>query len=708
MAKSQSIITDFSAGELSERIYTRSYSEKYQRGLEECTSFTILPQGGAFKTPGFEHVLAAFGSTSTRLIAFSMAHEDSIDIDIEMGNLYFRIIKDGTVINGGSNVTTPYTTAQLNDIQFVQDGNLMYFVHGSHAPRLLTRTSDASWALSTPTFTDLPQNAFNDASSPTPSDGTFVLTEGGTWVAGDTFVLDAGGWYTAAIAWNSNFTTLIANVKTAIENALATETELVQAFGNPTLNIVDGDPNMTVTFTGNWAWIGYLTVVSVNSTSGTLTEGTATPGTGSTEDAWSATRGWPRTIALHEQRLIFGGTSGLPDRVWGSATGRYTTMTLGTDPDDGFEFQIKNRKGIVIQWMESRRVLVLGTTKGDYVQHEVPITPTSVQFIRHTGRRSAYIQPVEVDSELFYVERGKRKLRKIAFEEPTNNWESEDATFLASHIAGPSGILQVEYAEYPDSVVYAVTSDNWLIALTYDRANQVGAWWRRVSQATVLSAATIHNPTTGNDEIHALVEFGGTRYLWKMRATSEKVLEDQKSGSGIVRNVKNGNYGGYLDGFVTYDFSPASTAITGLPWADGTVVSVIGDDARQPDKTVTGGAITAETAALHFVIGLPYTSKLKTLPLEGGNPRGTSQAQKRRFSNPTLRMVASVPPLVNGKRAPERPTTAPLDAAAPLISGDVGLTNLGYQGAGQLEIEADWGLPCQITGIFGDVNVSAG
>jgi len=51
-------------------------------------------------------------------------------------------------------VTTPYTSAQINDVRFAQSADVMYLVHPSHAVRTLTRTDHNAWAFATPTFTE--------------------------------------------------------------------------------------------------------------------------------------------------------------------------------------------------------------------------------------------------------------------------------------------------------------------------------------------------------------------------------------------------------------------------------------------------------------------------------------------------------------------------------------------------------------------------
>jgi hypothetical protein len=52
MAAVNSILTNFTAGEISPRIYGRVDLAKYQNGARELTNVVVLPQGGARRRGG--------------------------------------------------------------------------------------------------------------------------------------------------------------------------------------------------------------------------------------------------------------------------------------------------------------------------------------------------------------------------------------------------------------------------------------------------------------------------------------------------------------------------------------------------------------------------------------------------------------------------------------------------------------------------------
>jgi hypothetical protein len=70
----------------------------------------------------------------------------------------------------------------------------------------------------------------------------------------------------------------------------------------------------------------------------------------------------------------------------------------------------------------------------------------------------------------------------------------------------------------------------------------------------------------------------------------------------------------------------SSSLFSGLGHLEGRTVKVLADGALHPERVVTGGAITLDHAASKVLVGLGYTSRLKTLRLEGG-AMGTAQGK---------------------------------------------------------------------------------
>ena len=103
-----------------------------------------------------------------------------------------------------------------------------------------------------------------------------TATFGGTWLAGDTFVLSLDGRRTAAIPWSATNATLLASVQTAL-NAISGTNWIVPTAGT----LAAGLGTMLLTFSGgDYARraVNTITVPTITSAAGTLTVAETTPG----------------------------------------------------------------------------------------------------------------------------------------------------------------------------------------------------------------------------------------------------------------------------------------------------------------------------------------------------------------------------------------------------------------------------------------------
>ena len=154
MPKVISLQTSFNSGVLDPRLASRTDLKHFYQGAEEATNVITMPQGGVKRRPGFKYVATI--NAEARLAAFAFNVEQTYLLVFT--NLSVAVYKDGA---HQANVTTPYTTAQLFELQWTQSADTMILVHEDHAPRKLVRGgSHTSWTLSTITLSNVPQFDF--------------------------------------------------------------------------------------------------------------------------------------------------------------------------------------------------------------------------------------------------------------------------------------------------------------------------------------------------------------------------------------------------------------------------------------------------------------------------------------------------------------------------------------------------------------------
>lgn len=191
----------FSSGELSPAMYARTDLQRYAIGLRTLRNATVLRTGGVQNRAGLEYLGTTKNNGTARLV--DAVFDTNASYVLEFGNLYVRFWKNGAPItittpaawvtataytvgalrsNGGTNYLclvahtsgtfatdlaagrwyaltgtiyewpTPYTSAQLNDLQFAYQLDVVTIVHPSHPPATLTRTADTNWTFANITF----------------------------------------------------------------------------------------------------------------------------------------------------------------------------------------------------------------------------------------------------------------------------------------------------------------------------------------------------------------------------------------------------------------------------------------------------------------------------------------------------------------------------------------------------------------------------
>lgn len=228
-----------------------------------------------------------------------------------------------------------------------------------------------------------------------------------------------------------------------------------------------------------------------------------------TEPAFSGERGYPRSVAMHEQRLCFGGTSSQPNTIWCSAIDDFENFQTGTTASDAVQFTLAASEGNRINWMYSQSQLLIGTSGDEWTigsaDSTQALSATNVQANRQSSYGSKYMKAALVNDVLLFVQRNGRKVRELVYELNKDGWVAPDLTLLAEHITNGE-IVEVAYQQQPDAVLWCVRGDGTLIAMTYERDQKVVGWHRHtLGDADVESVATIYGNGT-EDEVWVVVK----------------------------------------------------------------------------------------------------------------------------------------------------------------------------------------------------------
>lgn len=158
MSRVAPIQTNFNGGELSPYMFGRFDHDIYGISTAAMVGWIPRPQGGMEACPGFEFVNKAPGPC--RLIPFEPYVTQGHVIEAS-ANLFRFYTNDVLMTDdeGPITVETPYSYAQVREINATQSNDVVYLFHGGMQPRLLVRNGPTDFSLD---LLDLENGPFAD------------------------------------------------------------------------------------------------------------------------------------------------------------------------------------------------------------------------------------------------------------------------------------------------------------------------------------------------------------------------------------------------------------------------------------------------------------------------------------------------------------------------------------------------------------------
>ena len=670
----------------------------------------------------------------------------------------------------GENLTelpTPYTADEIWELDFAQSADTLYITHPNHAPRKLQRHSGTIWSLVEVDFLDgpyLPVNTSSTTLTPSASTGTVTVTASST--AG---INDGAGFRDTDVGralrikcegvWLWGNITAVDST-TSVQWCVATPTGSDVPYRASAIASVSGGSVFSITVTDGGSGYGatppdvyfngvgtgavaYATVVDGSVASITVavtgsgyyaepTVGIGYPGTLDPSatyfwrlGVWNETDGYPRAVTFHQDRLVFCGAENSPGRADASNTGDYENFSPtnldGTVVDsNAFAFTLNSGELNALRWVVSDEWgLALGTAGGEWIMSpsntQQAVTPTNVNAKQVSNYGSCGTAPVRLGKAILFVQRTGRKIRELSYQYTYNTFLAPDISLVGEHLT-KSGIKQMALQLAPQQIVWMARSDGRLVAMTYDKDQEVLGWHQHTLggysdagqsvEPIVESVVCVPSPDIDRDVLWLAV----SRYIdGETVCHIESVTKFWEDGDTLP-------YAVFLDSSAEYS-GTATTTISGLTWLVGQTVGVLADGATHPDCVVAAdGTISLSRSAEAVQVGLGYTSRAQTLGIEAGGSDGPSQGKLKRIYRAAIRFFQSVGLSVGTNIAGASSYPQLFRTSADLMDNPVGLFDgdkrWSYEGTwdleGKLYVETSDPLPCNITLLMTQLETSDG
>lgn len=522
---------NFTAGEISPRLYGRTDLAKYGSAVKTMINAYALPHGGFRRRPGLRYA-ATLATTypGARLIRFVYTRDESYAACLYWTGADVRIViytYTGRLLN--SQFLTPYTQDEIANIRWTQYGDTMYLVHPNRPPQQLRRTLVEKFSYGPVPFVQPPTDDLgewpNATLVPGASTGAAVLcgASAACFEVSDVGRYIESGSARALITVYTSATQVTVNTGTTSFDVatLAVETWRISDAPKTTCTASAVGPiGASITLTlGAAGWknlaalshVGYCVEVNgglvqiTGYTSTTVVQGivrtalsaiAAAPSGGwlLRAPAWTfkpITKSYPRSVCAYQQRLFFASSDFFPATLWASVVGDVLDFSTGVGDDDALQFTTSEQSAAIEHLVASRSIL--GNTGGAELEVtggiEKPIVPTNIQVKVQSAFGSATAKPMPIGQDILFVQRGSRSVRALSIAD-ADYFNAPDVSILSEHITAP-GLLEIDYQALPDQVVWCLRSDGQLVPLTYNKEQQISAWAQTLTIGTVESVAVI-------------------------------------------------------------------------------------------------------------------------------------------------------------------------------------------------------------------------
>ena len=482
--KTQNIFSD---GEVSEEFYAINNIH----GLSRLENMDVLQSGGLKRRPGLKKI----GNISHESILVPFQISETEKYLLVIYNRTIDVYSNDTKIE---TLVSPWLTADLSKLQYVQRFDSIYFVHPNYNPRILTKTSNGfnvslfKFAANTNMALYIPFKRFNDTQDITITISTSV-----------------------------------------IDNNHATFTTNVDLWDNTWVNtrlLVNGNQ-----------WI--IESVQSERIATVFTNGNFSIPQSAIQDWWEAVfgdrRGWPISVLFYQNRLIFAGTKTSPSDIWMSKTAEYNNFDTGTGLDDEAIYttllSAQHHQICTMVGADSLQVL---TSVGEWAISNSPLTPSNVDIKQHTSVGSVinkYLPPQKIEGATVFIAQSGKDIRELDLDTLNQKYNATDLCVFAKHLM--NNPVSIAYNPLLHKLFVIMDDGNMAVLNKYINTN-VSAWARYTTDGE-FQYVTVMNNTT-----YVIVKRGNNKYLEKFDETCLQDADEYEfsykiSGLPIITNGHN-------------------------------------------------------------------------------------------------------------------------------------------------------------------------
>jgi len=584
-----------------------TYTEKVITGITQANPAVVTIAGHGYSNGDEVYINSVAGMTQVNNRNFKIANVTANTFELtditglnNINSTSYTAYSSGGTAAKVYQISTPYTTAYLPYLNYVQSGDVITIASPDVPPYELSRTGDTSWTMSLISFAP-------DQAAPTALSGSAGGAGGNTYRYKVTAVNEETG--EESLVATATATTAISAITkadpcvvTSNSHGIANGEEIYLSgivgmtelngrrfiannVATNTLELLDVDSTNYTTYTSGGtiqkAFVK-LTSAAAPSTSAphTITwtvaadaeeyniykesngvygqigvaSGTSfldinitpnasyTPPT--TRNPFIGTGNYPSTVTYIQQRLAFASTDNDTEKIWLSRTGNFKNFTTSSpsQSDDAITFTMAGRQVNEVKSLLDLGRLVILTSGGEFSAEGDGgvLTPTTINLRQSSYNGSGLLQPLLIDNSALYQQARGSIIRDLIFNFDNDGYVGNDLSIFSSHLFDKYTFSDWAYQQIPHSIVWVVRSDGVLLGMTYVKSQQVVAWHIHDTQGGLFENVVVV-PEGNEDVVYTVVNrtINGRSARYIERLTSRQVVD-------VVDNI-------FMDSALTYD-----------------------------------------------------------------------------------------------------------------------------------------------------------
>lgn len=342
-----------------------------------------------------------------------------------------------------------------------------------------------------------------------------------------------------------------------------------------------------------------------------------------------ASGNYPATVTFHESRAWFGRTLTMPNALFASQTDDLFNFDVSSPvrATDAISYRLRARRLNTIRHLVPMKDLTVMTSDMIFSIRSTGdgyLSPTTSKAVPEGHKGAGAARPELVSDVCFYSSVAENSIHTLGYTFEKDGYRGNDITVFASHLFSQNQIMQMAWTDAPSSVLWVRRDDGKLAALTWMQEQDVWGWTLCETDGVVESIASVAEDR--RDVLYAVVRrtIGGvTKRYVEYLADASWIRQGWSDLAGAI----------VLDSAIYIESEIEFSSLTRADWLEGREVVCLADGVVKRGHSIIGGVLTPALPdpVKRLVIGLPYRSRIRTLPLAGqaqglGSMRGRRQS----------------------------------------------------------------------------------